>query len=207
MTTRSILVPAAIACALLATDLSAQHCCETKSMGRSATGLIVGANLTRSSVGVDDARFGRSKRESGPGMYFTLGYHFTPVVGVLLNAGGVVLNEAEDRVFGHGELALRFALPRPGWVLLPYLEIGFGGAALSDESEAESFELSGTGLTGTVGINYFISRRFALNADVRYNRGELTQLKVGRGRTSDIAGIGVDASRVNIGFNWYPMAR
>jgi hypothetical protein len=207
MTTRFILVPAAVACALLATDLPAQQCCEAEAPGRSATGLVVGASLARSSVSVDDTRFGRNARESGPGMHFTLCYHFTPVVGLLLHGGGVVLNESEERVFGHAELALRLALPRPGWALLPYVEIAVGGSALSDESEGESLELSGTGVTGTVGINYFVSRRCAVNADFRYNKSELTMMKVGRGPSSDIAGIPVDASRINIGFNWYPMGR
>lgn len=207
MTTRSILAPAAVACALLATNLPAQHSSEANAAGRSPAGLVVGVNLTRSSVEVDDTRFGRRARESGPGMDFTLGYHFTPVAALLVSGGGVVLDESEERVFGHAELGFRLALPRPAWALVPYVEIAVGGSALSDESEGESIELSGIGVTGTVGINYFVSRRFAINADFRYNTSELAMMKVGRGPTSDIAGIPVNASRINMGVNWYPMAR
>lgn len=207
MTIRALLVPAVLACAFLTpTILSAQHCCETFGSERSATGLIVGLNFTGASVTLDDPLFASADRELGGGMYFTLGYNFTPEIGLMLHAGGVVLSDDEDRTLGHADLGLRFSLANPARAVVPYLEIAFGGGSLQDEIEEESFELSGVGFTGAVGVNYFLSRRLALNVDFRYNLSEFNTLKIGSESVSDTVGMGINSSRVNFGFNWYPMA-
>lgn len=206
MIIRALLIPAALACVLGTTSsLSGQVHPETSSSGRSATGLILGLNLSRSSVAVDDATFGASDRESARGMYFTLGYNFTPNIGLLVHAGGVAMSDNEDRTFGQADLALRYSFTNPAAALVPYLEIAVGGSSLQDELDGQGFELEGGGFTVAVGINYFVSRRFALNADFRHNLGRFNTIKIAGESVSDDARIGINASRLNLGFNWYPM--
>jgi hypothetical protein len=88
--------------------------------------------------------------------------------------------------------------------VVPYLEIAAGGFALEDKLQGDGFELEGGSLALGAGLNYFVSPRFALNIDLRYNMGVANTLSDGSGSIIDHDGMGIDACRVNIGFNWYP---
>jgi hypothetical protein len=212
MTMRNLLISVALAAALLgATGLSAQtH--PASSGDRGPTGLILGVNLTGSFVTVDGATFeehtfdGRG-REGGGGMHFTVGYAFTPGIGVLLHGGGVVLNEEEERMLGGVELALRYSFANSGRSLVPYMEMALGGFALEDSFENGSSELAGGSLSVAGGFNFFVTRRVALNTDFRYNMGMFPTVSVDSRKITDDARMGFGSSRVNVGFNWYPMAR
>lgn len=212
MTMRNLVIPAALAGALLAgTGLSAQHH-PSGSGDRGPTGLILGVNFTGSFVTVDGANFEEHTfddrgREGGGGMLLTLGYAFTPEIGVLLHGGGVVLNEEEERVLGGLELALRYSFANSGRSLVPYMEMALGGFALEDGSENDSSELAGGSLSVAGGFNYFVTRRVALNADFRHNMGMFPTVSVDSRKITDDARMGFSFSRVNVGFNWYPMAR
>jgi hypothetical protein len=212
MTMRNLLISAGLAGALLgATGLSAQtH--PSSSGDRGPTGLILGVNLTGSFVTVDGATFeehtfdGRG-REGGGGMHFTIGYAFTPRIGVLLHGGGVMLNEKDERVLGGVELAVRYSITNSGRSLVPYMEMAAGGFALEDGFGNGRSELAGGSLSVAGGFNYFVNRRVALNADFRYNMGMFPTVSVDSRKITDDARMGFSSSRVNVGLNWYPMAR
>ena len=63
---------------------------------------------------------------------------------------------------------------------------------------------------GTVSVaavlNYFLTRRFALNADFRYNVGTFSTARIEGRSITDDAAMGFNTSRVNVGFNWFPMS-
>jgi hypothetical protein len=209
---RNLLIPAAFAGALLAgTGLSAQ----THSAGsghRSPTGLILGVNATGAFVTVDGATVGEHTfegrgREGGGGMQFSIGYAFTPTIAVLLHGGGVALDEEEDRILGGVEVAIRHSFASTGRSLVPYMEMGLGGFALEDGFENGSSQLAGGSLSVAGGFNYFVTRRVALNADFRYNMGIFPTVSVDSRKITDDARMGFGSSRVNVGLNWYPMAR
>ena len=208
---RSSLISIALAGVLLtATGLSAQSQ-PSYSADHGPTGLIVGANFTGSFVTVGDAAvdehgFGGRGRESGAGMHFTLGYGFTPTIAVLLHGGGVMLSEDEERVIGGVDLALRYSFAAPARTVVPYLEMAVGGGALEDGVDGGRSESTGGSLSGAAGLNVFFTRRFAFNADLRYNLGTFTSISRAGRSTADDASIAFDASRLNVGFNWYPMA-
>lgn len=212
MTIRNLLTTAALAGALLAgTGLSAQN----REMGpgdRGRTGVILGVNATGSFVTVDGASFEEHTfedrgREGGGGMHFSLGYAFSPDIAVLLHAGAVALNEEEERTLGGVELAVRYSFANTGRSLVPYMEMALGGFALEDESGNGDSELAGGSLSVAGGFNYFVTRRVALNADFRHNMGIFPTVSVDSRTITDDAGMGFGSSRVNVGFNWYAMAR
>lgn len=212
MTIRNLLICVALAGALLgATGLSAQaH--PANSGDRGPTGLILGVNATGSFVTVDGATVGDHTfdgrgREGGGGMQFTIGYAFTPKIGVLLHGGGVVLNEEDERVLGGVELAVRYSIANSGRSLVPYMEMALGGFALVDDFENRRSELAGGSLSVAGGFNYFVTRRIALNADFRYNMGIFPTVSVDSRKITDDARMGFGSSRVNVGVNLYPMAR
>jgi hypothetical protein len=201
---------ATVACAVLtASGLAAQTHSENDVRPHGPTGLVVGLNLTSSYATVDGGSFGDHTftdrgREGGGGMHLTLGYNFTPAIGVLLHAGGILLNDDDERVLGGVDLALRYSLTGHSEAVIPYLEMAVGGYALEDETSGVGSELSGGTVSVAAGLNYFLTRRFALNADFRYNVGTFTTARVeGQSITHD-ATIGLSTSRVNVGFNWFP---
>jgi hypothetical protein len=212
MTMRNLLISTVLAGALLAaTGLSAQPN-PSSSGDRGPTGLILGVNLTGSFVTVDGATFEEHTfdsrgREGGGGMHFTVGYAFAPGIGVLLHGGGVVLNEEEERMLGGVELAVRYSFASSSRSLVPYMEMALGGFALEEGFENGGAELAGGSLAVAGGFNFFVTRRVALNADFRYNMGMVTTVSLGSRTIADDARMGFGSSRVNVGFNWYPMAR
>lgn len=212
MRIRSFLIFATVACAVMtASGLAAQTHSENDVRPHGPSGLVVGLNLTSSYATVDGASFGDYTftgrgREGGGGMHLTLGYNFTPAIGVLLHAGGVLLNDEDERVLGGVDLALRYSLPGHSEAVIPYLEIAVGGYALEDETSGVGSELNGGTVAVAAGLNYFLTRRFALNADFRYNVGTFSTAHIeGRSITDDDA-MGFNTSRVNVGFNWFPMS-
>lgn len=212
MRTRTLLIFAAVAlCAgMTASGLAAQTDSESDVRPRGATGLIVGLNVTSSYATVDGASLGDHTfagrgREGGGGMHLTLGYNFTPAIGVLVHAGGVLLNDEDERVLGGVDLALRYSLPGHSEAVIPYLEIAVGGYALDDETSGVGSELNGGTVSAAAGLNYFLTRRFALNADFRYHVGTFSTAHIEGRSIADDAAMGFSTSRVNVGFNWFPM--
>jgi hypothetical protein len=212
MTMRSLLISAAAAAGLLvAAELSAQTPTPSAEV-RGPTGLILGVNATGSFVTVDGATidghtFDSRGREGGGGMQLTIGYAFTPRIAVLLHGGAVMLNEEQERTLGGVELALRYSIANSGQSLVPYMEMALGGFALQDGVGNGSSELAGGSLSVAGGFNHFVTRRVALNADFRYNMGMFPTASVDSRKITDDARMGFSSSRVNVGLNWYPMAR
>lgn len=209
MRTRSLIFAAAACAAMTASGIVAQTHSENDVRPHGPTGLVVGLNLTSSYATVDGGSFGDHTftdrgREGGGGMHLSLGYNFTPAIGVLLHAGGILLNEEDERVLGGVDLALRYSLTGPSEAVIPYLEMAIGGHALEDEAGVGS-ELNGGTLSVAAGLNYFFTRRFALNADFRYNMGTFTTALIEGRSITDDATMGFSTSRVNVGFNFFPM--
>lgn len=212
MMIRTFLNGIALACALVSTTaLSAQLHPEDDGDRGSTTGLIVGVNFTGSFVTVGDAivdehSFDSRGQEGGGGMHFTLGYGLTPTIGVLLHGGAVMLGEDEERTIGGVDLAVRYSFAAPARPVVPYLEMAVGGSALDDGVDDGGSEFTGGSLSVATGLNVFVTRRLALNADFRYNMGMFATIShEGRSITDD-ARMGFSTSRVNVGFNWHPMA-
>jgi hypothetical protein len=118
-----------------------------------------------------------------------------------------MLNEEQERTLGGVELALRYSIANSGRSLVPYMEMALGGFALQDGIGNRRSELAGGSLSVAGGFNYFVTRQVALNADFRYNMGMFPTASVDSRKITDDARIGFGSSRVNVGFNWYPMAR
>ena len=207
-----MLIFATVACAVMTVSgLAAQTHSENDVRPHGPTGLIVGLNITSSYATVDGASFGDHTftdrgREGGGGMHLSLGYNFTPAIGVLLHAGGVLLNDDDERVLGGVDLALRYSLTGHSVAVIPYLEMAIGGYALEDDTSGVGSELNGGTVSVAAGLNYFLTRRFALNADFRYNVGTFTTARIEGRSITDDATMGFSTSRVNVGFNWFPMS-
>ncbi len=194
---KALLVVATIS-VMTAGPLSAQRTADI-------SGLHLGVSLNGSSIQFDDADFGDSERENGGGLSLIAGYNFTKNLGLFLSATGASISpdDGDEYVLAHGDLGGRFSFPGSS-SFVPYLELAFTGLAAEDDFEGERVELSGTGVTGGAGFNYFFSSKLALDLNFRYTKGEFNTVKVGGQSFSDEDGFGVNTSRFNIGIAIYP---
>jgi outer membrane protein W len=172
-----------------------------------ARGFHVGAALNGSSLEVSDDDIGEeSESESGGGLSLTAGYNFTPRLGIALHvAGANISSEGGDYALGHGDLVGRFAFADVSRSFVPYLELGFSGvSATQNDTELGDVELSGGGITGAAGLNYFFNSKLALDVNVRVTSGEFDTVKVDGGSFTSDDGVSMTTARLNIGVSWFP---
>ncbi len=88
---------------------------------------------------------------------------------------------------------------------MPYLELGVAGLGVEYTPDgADEVELEGTGITVGGGLNYFFTRRAALDLGFRYTMGEFGSAQI---RDRDVEtgdGVGFNTTRLNIGIAFYP---
>jgi opacity protein-like surface antigen len=170
------------------------------------TGLHLGAAINATSIKLDETQFISDERENGYGANIYAGYNFTRNLGLLLSFTGANINDNETSDFGvvHVDLIGRASFPGSS-PLVPYVELGVAGvaAAFTPDNEDE-VELSGAGLTVGAGLNYFFTRRVALDLGFRFTPGEFGTAKIDGREVSARGGVGFTTTRVNVGLAFYP---
>ena len=192
-------VVVAVGVTLAAASVSAQAVSNTK-------GFYFGAAANFTSLELDNADIPDSERESGPGATLHLGYNFMPNIGVFLSGTGASIkpNDGEDIVIvGHSDAGLRFSLSATT-MFVPYAEAAYTYIRATGDSDGEEIELSGSGFTGAVGFNFFMTPKLALDVNGRYTNGEFNTVKIGGVSISDQDGVGVTTMRLNVGIAFYP---
>lgn len=191
---------------LFALSLLAVTASTASAQARSTTqGFHLGAGLNGSSIKID-SDFGGGETESGAGINFGLGYNFTPQFGILLSAAGANISgeDGDDYTLGQADLAGRFSFANPARAFVPYVEVGYTGISAQDQFEGVDVELSGTGFTGALGLNYFFNPKLALDVNARYTKGEFNTIKIDGESASDDDGLELSTGRFNIGVSWFP---
>lgn len=193
-----------VAASLLALTTASAAAAQARS---STQGLHLGLALNGSSIQLtDDEVDSDLEAESGSGINLTAGYGFTPQFGILLSVAGASMNDAADGyVLGQADVAGRFSFANPSRAFVPYLELGYAGLSLQDETDiGENLELQGAGFTGAAGLNYFFSPKLALDLNLRYTMGEFDTVKLGGDSVSTDDGVELSTARFNIGVSWFP---
>jgi len=194
---KAVLIAASVT--LISASASAQAVSNTK-------GVYFGVAGNWTSVEIDDADIPDSERESGPGATLHLGFNFMPNIGVFLSGTGASIkpNDGGDRVtVGHGDAGLRFSLSASP-MFVPYAEAAYTYLRVTGDDEGQDIELSGSGFTGAVGFNFFMTSKLALDVNGRYTQGEFNTVKIGGVTISDDDGVGVKTMRLNVGIAFYP---
>jgi opacity protein-like surface antigen len=175
---------------------------------RSATdGLVLGVHLNGSALSIDDFE---SDPENGGGLALQLGWNFTPRLGVFLAGSAANMEDSEGSdagyVFAAGDLGLRYTFASPARALAPYVDVAFTAiSATSDDVEDVEVELRGKGFSVGGGLQYFLSRRFALDGELRFTSGSFDELVIDGDSFSDGEELDVTATRLNLGVKFYPM--
>ena len=155
-----------------------------------------------------------NESESGGGFSMQLGWGFTRLFTLLVDASGAVLgNDDEEFVLFHGDLLGRFhsASPQRAWV--PYVEGGISGRVAGQDditivdengSEEVDLEISGGGFTFGGGVQYHVAPAWALGVGVRWTVGEFSTVKIDN---VSVDGFELDATstRLMFGVTWRPM--
>ncbi|MGK2962192.1 MAG: outer membrane protein [Gemmatimonadaceae bacterium] len=169
-------------------------------------GLHLGAAVNATSIKLDETEFSSDERENGYGANIYAGYNFTRNFGLLLSLTGSNINDNETSDFGVVHIDLIGRASFPGQTpLVPYIELGVAGvaAAYTPDNEDE-VELSGAGLTLGAGLNYFFTRRVALDVGLRFTPGEFGTAKIAGREVDAGGGVGFNTTRVNVGLAFYP---
>lgn len=187
------------ALALGAGPLSAQT-----PLASSARGFFVGAHLTSSSIEVKEIS---EERESGGGLGLQLGYGFTRQLSLFLDLTGAALEEEVG--LGHVDLGLRYAFTGPTRRWVPTLEVALTGRALVEENtelpdgSTGETSLNGGGLTLGVGIQYYLSPKWALGAAFKLTGGEFDEYTVDDVTLRNL-NMEATSTRLNFGITWFP---
>lgn len=169
-------------------------------------GLHLGAALNATSIKLDETAFSDDERENGYGANLYIGYNFTRNLGLLasLTASNINDSDTEDFSVAHVDLAGRVSFPGRS-ALVPYLELslaGVGAEYTASGGEVELVEGGGVGLGG--GLNYFFTRRAALDLGFRYTFGEFGKAKINDREVDSGDGVGFNTTRLNLGLAFYP---
>ena len=203
-----------LAAAVIAGDAAAQVPTMSPAKRSTPTGFQLGLGLSGSSIKFED----QDDTESGGGFGFQLGWGFTPNILVYL-AGQAAVHEQEaltssgekgEYILGHGDLGLRWHfLAGRRWV--PYADVAFTTRQMSGEleqpgGEKEDVEITGEGgLSVGGGVQFFVSPRFAVDANLKFSGGKFTEQKIGSTKT-DID-MSATSSRLFVGISWFPMGK
>src|SRR5688500_9444669 len=169
-------------------------------------GLHLGAAVNATSIKLDETEFSDDERENGYGANLYIGYNFTRNIGLLasLTASNINDSDTEDFSVAHVDLAGRVSFPGRS-ALVPYLELsltGVGAEYTASGGEVELVEGGGVGLGG--GLNYFFTRRVALDLGFRYTVGEFGEAKINDREVDSGDGVGFNTTRLNLGLAFYP---
>lgn len=191
--------------------LSAQTAQPVASPRANTEKLMLSFALSGASIDSDELE---SERESGGGFSLQLGWGFTRLFTLLVDASAGVLGSDDDEfVLVHFDLLGRFNFTSPQRALVPFVEAGISGrvagqddiVVLTDNGPVEvDLEISGGGLTFGGGLNYHVAPTVALGGSLRFTVGEFDTVKF---NNISIEGFELDATstRLNLGVTWYPM--
>jgi len=169
-------------------------------------GLHLGAAVNATSIKLDETAFSDDQRENGYGANIYAGYNFTQNLGLLLSLTASNINDSDTEDFGVAHIDFLGRASFPGRsAFVPYLEIGVGLVGAEYEVEGEEVELvEGTGITFGGGLNYFFTRRVALDLGFRFTTGEFGTAKIDNREVEIGDGVGFNTTRLNLGFAFYP---
>jgi opacity protein-like surface antigen len=168
-------------------------------------GIHLGAAVNATSIKIDETAFSDDERENGYGAHLYAGYNFTKNLGLLLSLTAANINDNLTEDFGVAHIDLMGRASFPGRsALVPYLELGLSAVGAGYDSEGGEVDLSGAGLGLGAGINYFFSRKLALDLGFRYTTGEFGTAKINDREVDSGDGVGFNTTRINLGIAFYP---
>ncbi|HEY0024595.1 MAG TPA: outer membrane beta-barrel protein [Longimicrobium sp.] len=182
------------------------------------SGLLL--NLNAAGAVLNTESQGVKSRETGTGFGFLLGYGFNERIALYLAVdalqvrydGGREIEELDgEYVVGQLDIGLRYTFLGAGSALRPYVSAAIASTGVADEfadeEGGEPFVASagGSGFSVGAGLQYFVSRRLAVELAVQESITSLSEFEKD-GEAIDPAGAGSDltVARLKLGVTWHP---
>ena len=158
-----------------------------------------------SNVGAD------AEMETGGGLGVAVGYGFNDRIALYLNVDAAAIEYDEDEDAPDdtydavtADLGVRMNFGNEGMKVRPYINAAFSGLAVAEEFDEGDTMIAGGGLTVGGGVQYFFSRRLALDLGLQATQGAFTEVTVDDEDEELDEGIAFTASRFQLGVTWHP---
>lgn len=174
----------AVAAAFTAGSASAQAGADQSS----TRGLGVGLSFNQSAMGVNAP----SRENTGSGVGVAVGYGVNEHLSFFARTNYAYRSS-------HLDAGVRYSFGSPRAALRPYAELA---ATRVGSAPSEALRRSGYGATAGVGVEYFFSRKLALDVGVVHSEGRYTSQEV-EGKPLD-GTVRFTSSRLNVGLKWRP---
>jgi hypothetical protein len=177
-------------------------------------GLMLGLALNGSGIRSEDLN---STTESGAGLAGQLGWGFTKNFALLLSASGARIGSVGGNYdLAQVDLGGRWHFVNSVNGIVPFVEVGYAARAakkkdvlLSDGAGTiypGDLTFLGGGVSFGGGLEYFVTRRWALGGSFRWTTGQFSSVRVDN-VTMDGFAIDATSGQFNMGFSWYPMGK
>jgi hypothetical protein len=178
----------------------------TSSAQRSASsGFFFGLGMEGSAIRGNEAQ---SVTESGGGGDLTLGYGFGKHWSMYGDVSGAAINADGGGSYslGHADLGMRVHFRSGPNIVVPFLQAGVTGRAISEDFQGSRIVGNGAGFSVGAGLNAHFTPKVALSGAVTWTGGSFTHFTVD-GAAFDNPSFDATSARVQLGLVWFPGAR
>jgi outer membrane protein W len=182
------------------------------------SGLMLHLNAAGAAVGTESQ--GVKSRETATGLGILLGFGFNEHIALYLASealqvrydGGREIDELDgEYLVGQLDIGLRYTFLGTGSALRPYVNAAIASTGVADEFAGEDggepfvASAGGSGFSVGAGLQYFVSRRFAVDLSVQESITTLSEFERD-GEAIDPAGVGSEltVARLKLGVTWHP---
>jgi hypothetical protein len=174
------------------------------SMERSRSkGFFVGVGVEGSGIQTNVAG---SSAESGPGGGLVLGYGFSKRWSLYTDVSDAVMNATGGGTYSlaHADLGARVHFRGGAHALVPFLQVGATGRAVSTTVGGTTYTGSGGGATLGAGLNAYFTHSAALSAVASWSVGNFDKFQVDNLVVGTNASVNATTARVHLGMVWFP---
>ena len=171
------------------------------SQGRSrAHGFFVGGSYEANGLAFED----EDGTDSGSGAGLTLGYGFNHTFALYGQfSGASVDDDGGSYGLGHFDLGLRVHFLAPAKIVVPFVQVGLSGRAVSRDLGADNVEFGSPGFAFGGGINVHFIPALALTTGITWSVGNIDNVKI-NGTDVPVDSFGMTTARFHVGIIWFP---
>lgn len=174
------------------------------SMERSRSkGFFVGLGVEGSGIQTNVAG---STAESGGGGGLVLGYGFSKRWSLYTDVSDAQINATGGGTYSlaHADLGARVHFRGGAHSLVPFLQVGATGRAVSTTVGGTTYTGSGGGATLGAGLNAYFTHSAALSAVASWSVGNFDKFQVDNTVVGTNASVNATTARVHLGMVWFP---
>jgi len=172
---------------------------------RSASkGFFFGLGLEGSAIRGNEAQ---SITESGGGGNVTLGYGLSKHWALYADGSGAAINADGGGSYslGHADLGVRVHFRSGPNIIVPFLQAGVSGRAISENFQGSRIIGNGAGFSFGAGLNSHFTPKVALTTGVTWTGGSFTHFTQD-GATFTNPSFDATSARLQLGLTWFPGA-